>query len=447
MLNKNLVKSMNIAIVGTGYVGLVSGTCFSELGANVYCVDTDNEKVERLKKGIIPIYEEGLQELFDNNTRAGRLNFTSDLRECLDKVEIVFIAVGTPPNEDGSADVSHVLDVARVFGANIKKYTLLVVKSTVPIGTSKEVRKVVREELKKRGQKIPFDIASNPEFLMEGSATRDFMKPERVVIGVETEKAKELMTRLYRPMLINKFRVLFMDIPSAEMTKYVANSMLATRISFMNEVANLCEKTGADVNQVRQGIASDSRIGDKFLYSGCGYGGSCFPKDVRALISTAEDNGLEMKVICAVTEVNEKQKQLVYEKLRVALGGSVKGKRVAVWGLAFKPGTDDVREAPSLTIIRLLLENGAEVAATDPIAIDSVKRLLGSKIRYCDTILDTVEEADAVALVTEWKQYRMIPWDQVRERMRGNVIVDGRNIYDPAEVRTYGFSYHGIGRG
>jgi UDPglucose 6-dehydrogenase len=282
---------------------------------------------------------------------------------------------------------------------------------------------------------------------MEGSATRDFMKPERVVIGVETEKAKELMTRLYRPMLINKFRVLFMDIPSAEMTKYVANSMLATRISFMNEVANLCEKTGADVNQVRQGIASDSRIGDKFLYSGCGYGGSCFPKDVRALISTAEENGLEMKVISAVTEVNEKQKQLVYEKLRVALGGSVKGKRVAVWGLAFKPGTDDVREAPSLTIIRLLLENGAEVAATDPIAIDSVKRLLGSKIRYCDTILDTVEEADAVALVTEWKQYRMIPWDQVRERMRGNVIVDGRNIYDPAEVRTYGFSYHGIGRG
>jgi UDPglucose 6-dehydrogenase len=438
---------MNIAIVGTGYVGLVSGTCFSELGANVCCVDTDKQKIDNLKKGVIPIYEEGLQELFDNNTKAGRLTFTTDLRECLDKVEIVFIAVGTPPAEDGSADVSHVLDVARIFGASIRKYTLLVVKSTVPIGTSKLVRKAVNDELKKRGEKVPFDVASNPEFLMEGSATRDFMKPERVVIGVGSEKAKELMTRLYRPMLINKFRVLFMDIPSAEMTKYVANSMLATRISFMNEVANLCEKTGADVNQVRQGIASDSRIGDKFLYSGCGYGGSCFPKDVRALISTAEENGMKMKVISAVTEVNEEQKKIVYEKIRKALGGSVKGKRVAIWGLSFKPGTDDIREAPSLTIIRLLLENGAQVSATDPIAMDVVRRRLGDSIRYCDTILDAVEEADAVALVTEWKQYRMVPWDEVRERMRGNVVVDGRNIYDPDEVRTYGFSYHGIGRG
>ncbi|MCI2082234.1 MAG: UDP-glucose/GDP-mannose dehydrogenase family protein [Bacteroidales bacterium] len=438
---------MNIAVVGTGYVGLVSGTCFSELGANVCCIDVDKEKVSKLKAGEIPIYEEGLQEMFENNTKAGRLTFTTDLRDCLDDVEIVFIAVGTPPNEDGSADVSHVLDVARTFGANIKRYTLLVTKSTVPIGTAGKVKDVIMEELEKRGEEIPFDVASNPEFLMEGSATRDFMKPERVVIGTDSERAKALLTSLYRPMLLNKFRVFFMDIPSAEMTKYVANSMLATRISFMNEVAALCEKTGADINHVRQGVGSDSRIGDKFLYAGCGYGGSCFPKDVRALTRTADENGLKMKVIEAVSEVNEAQKGIVYEKLKAALGGSVKGKTIAVWGLSFKPGTDDIREAPSCTVIRLLVENGAKVRATDPIAMDNFRKVCGKGVKLCNTLLETVEDADAVALITEWKQYRMVPWEEVRRKMKGNVIVDGRNVYDPDEIMTYGFFYYGIGRG
>lgn len=436
---------MNIAIVGTGYVGLVTGVCFAEMGVDVWCVDVDKSKIDALERGIIPIYEEGLKEIFDKNYKDGRVHFTTDLSAIIDNVDIVFIAVGTPPDEDGSADVKYVLDVARTFGQSIKKYTLLVTKSTVPVGTSQKVKEVVISELSKRGENIPFDIASNPEFLKEGSATKDFMTPDRVIVGVESEKAKELMSRLYRPLLLNKFRVIFMDIPSAEMTKYVANSMLATRISFMNEVAALCEKTGADVSLVRQGIAADTRIGNKFLYPGCGYGGSCFPKDVKALIKTASDNGLSMKIISAVDEVNNNQKKILYNKLNIALN-SVENRVIAVWGLSFKPGTDDIREAPALTLIDQLLENGADIRVFDPIAIDRVRERYGDKIYYASSMVDAAKGADAAALVTEWKQFRLPDWQEIRNTMRGNVIVDGRNIYDPQEMFSYGFNYYSIGR-
>ena len=364
---------MNIAIVGTGYVGLVSGTCFAEMGINVTCVDVDQAKIERLRKGEVPIYEPGLDEMVLRNQREGRLHFTTDLKECIDDVEVVFSAVGTPPDEDGSADLKYVLAVAKTFGQTIKKYTVLVTKSTVPVGTAKKVKAAIQEELKKRGEAIEFDVASNPEFLKEGAAIKDFMSPDRVVVGVESEKAKELMTKLYRPFLLNNFRVLFTDIPSAEMIKYAANSMLATRISFMNDIANLCELVGADVNMVRKGIGSDTRIGSKFLYPGCGYGGSCFPKDVKALVKTAEQNGYSMKVLKAVEEVNEKQKEVLYHKL-VRRIGDVKGKNIAIWGLAFKPETDDMREATALVMIEKLTAAGATVKVYDPVAMDECKR-------------------------------------------------------------------------
>ena len=436
---------MKIAIVGTGYVGLVSGACFSEVGVDVTCVDINKEKIENLQKGIIPIYEPGLDELVTRNVEAGRLHFTTNLANVLDDVEVVFSAVGTPPDEDGSADLQYVLEVARTFGQNIKKYSLLVTKSTVPVGTSKKIKAVIREELDKRGVDIPFEVASNPEFLKEGAAIKDFMSPDRVVIGIESDRARKVMERLYRPFLLNNFRVIFMDIASAEMTKYAANSMLATRISFMNDIANLCELVGADVNMVRKGIGTDARIGNKFLYAGCGYGGSCFPKDVKALIHTGKENGYHMRVIEAVEAVNESQKEIVFRKLSDAFGGDLKGKRIAMWGLSFKPETDDMREAPSLVVIEKLLAAGAEVIAYDPIAMDEARRRLGRRISYARDMYEAVIDADAIAMMTEWKEFRLPSWSIIHRAMRQHFIVDGRNIYDAADLAEEGFVYHCIG--
>ena len=437
---------MNIAIVGTGYVGLVTGTCFAETGANVYCVDTNKEKIEALKKGIIPIYEPGLEDMVLRNVKAERLHFTTSLEECLDKVTIVFCAVGTPPNEDGSADLSYVLDVARTIGSCMNQYVLVVTKSTVPVGTAKKVKAAIHEELEKRGCSIEFDVASNPEFLKEGNAISDFMTPDRVVVGVESDKAKELMTKLYRPFLLNNFRVIFMDIPSAEMTKYAANSMLATRISFMNDIANLCELVGADVNMVRKGIGSDSRIGSKFLYPGCGYGGSCFPKDVKALIKTAEKHGYEMKVLNAVESVNEKQKSVLFNKLFKHYKGALQGKKIAVWGLAFKPETDDMREATSLVTIDRLLREGCKVRVYDPVAMEECRRRMGGGVEYAADMYDTVLEVDALLIQTEWKQFRLPNWSLLLKLMNNPVIIDGRNIYDAEELQHLGFDYYCIGR-
>ncbi|MBR2114585.1 MAG: UDP-glucose/GDP-mannose dehydrogenase family protein [Prevotella sp.] len=435
---------MNIAIVGTGYVGLVSGTCFAEMGAHVTCVDVDTQKIEKLKNGIMPIYEPGLEELVKRNVEYGRLQFTTDLTEVLDDVEVVFSAVGTPPDEDGSADLKYVLAVARQFGQNINKYTILVTKSTVPVGTANKVKAAIQEELQKRGVDVPFDVASNPEFLKEGAAIKDFMSPDRVVVGTESEKAKEVMTRLYKPFLINNFRVIFMDIPSAEMTKYAANAMLATRISFMNDIANLCERVGANVDAVRKGIGTDARIGTKFLYAGCGYGGSCFPKDVKALMHTGIDNGYHMEVIEAVERVNEKQKSIVYDKIIRAVG-SVKGKTIAIIGLSFKPETDDMREAPALVVIDKLLNDGASIRVFDPIAMDECKRRIGDVVTYCKNMYDAADGADVFALMTEWRQFRLPSWNVIKKVMNGNVIVDGRNIYDRQEVEEQGFVYTRIG--
>lgn len=437
---------MKIAIVGTGYVGLVSGTCFAEMGLDITCVDTDTKKIEALRAGRIPIYEPGLDDLVRRNVAAGRLHFTTDLCECLDSVEVVFSAVGTPPDEDGSADLKYVLEVARTFGRHIRKYTVLVTKSTVPVGTARKVRAVIEEELAKRGCDIPFDVASNPEFLKEGNAIKDFMSPDRVVVGVDSERARELMAKLYRPFLINNFRVLFMDIPSAEMTKYAANAMLATRISFMNDIANLCDRVGADVEMVRKGIGSDARIGTKFLYPGCGYGGSCFPKDVKALAHTGREHGYPMQVIEAVERVNEQQKGIVFEKLQRALGGELRGRKIALWGLSFKPETDDMREAPALVVIDRLLEAGAEVAVYDPVAMDECRRrMAGRTIRYVRTKYDATQGADALVLMTEWKEFRMPDWRSVKRAMRRPVVFDGRNIYDRRELNEYGIEYNRIG--
>ena len=435
---------MNVAIVGTGYVGLVSGACFAEMGVDVTCIDINREKIDSIIRGVMPIYEPGLDDLVKRNVKAGRLHFSTDLAKVIDDIEVVFCAVGTPPDEDGSADLSYVVDVARTFARNIKKYTILVTKSTVPVGTSKIVKDVIRGELAKRGEAIPFEVASNPEFLKEGAAIKDFMSPDRVVIGVESERARRVMERLYCPFLLNNFRVLFMDIPSAEMTKYAANSMLATRISFMNDIANLCEIVGADVNMVRKGIGSDARIGGKFLYPGCGYGGSCFPKDVRALIRTGEVNGYEMRVIKTVEEVNERQKSIVFDKLAAALG-DLNGRNIALWGLAFKPETDDMRCAPSLVIIEKLLKAGATVTVFDPVAEDECRRRIGDAVRYATDMYDAVVDADALALVTEWKQFRLPSWKVIRKAMRGNLIVDGRNIYQAADMIEEGFDYRCIG--
>ena len=435
---------MNIAIVGTGYVGLVTGTCFAEMGAHVTCVDVDTQKIEKLNHGIMPIYEPGLEELVRRNVEFGRLAFTTDLTEVLDDVEVVFSAVGTPPDEDGSADLQYVLAVARQFGRHINKYTILVTKSTVPVGTAQKVKAAVQEELDRRGVSVPFDVASNPEFLKEGAAIKDFMSPDRVVVGTESDKAREVMTRLYKPFLINNFRVIFMDIPSAEMTKYAANAMLATRISFMNDIANLCERVGANVDSVRKGIGTDTRIGTKFLYAGCGYGGSCFPKDVKALLHTGLDHGYHMEVIEAVERVNERQKSIVYDKM-VAAVGSLAGKTVAIVGLSFKPETDDMREAPALVVIDRLLKDGATVRVFDPIAMDECRRRIGDSVTYCKNMYDAADGADVFALMTEWRQFRMPSWNVIKKVMTGNVIIDGRNIYDRQELEELGFVYSRIG--
>ena len=438
---------MNVAIVGTGYVGLVSGACFSEVGADVTCIDIDYAKIEGLRRGEIPIYEPGLDELVRRNVAAGRLHFATSLAEVIDEVEMVFCAVGTPADEDGSADLRYVLDVARDFGRCINGYTLLVTKSTVPVGTSDLVRAEVNAQLELRGRSdIPFELASNPEFLKEGAAIKDFMSPDRVVIGIESERGRKLMERLYRPFLLNNFRVMFMDLPSAEMTKYAANAMLATRISVINEIANLCERVGADVNCVRTAIGADARIGGKFLYPGCGYGGSCFPKDVRALMRTGEQHGVEMKVIRAVEEVNERQKTIVFEKLKAIFGGELAGRRIAVWGLAFKPETDDMRCAPSLEVIARLRQAGAEVVVYDPVAMDECRRRLGDEVVYAADMYAATVDADALALLTEWKQFRLPSWAAVARTLRGTDIVDGRNIYQQSDVEPYGLKLHSIGR-
>jgi len=434
---------MNISIVGTGYVGLVSGACFAELGARVHCIDTNHEKIGNLRKGIIPIYEPGLEDLVHRNVKAGRLFFSTDLAESLGEVEMLFIAVGTPPGEDGSADLSHVLAVAKQIGQNLEKYLLVVTKSTVPVGSSKLVKSAIEEELKKRGRAIEFDVASNPEFLKEGAAIDDFLKPDRVVVGVESERAKELMTRLYSPMMLNNFRVIFMDIPSAEMTKYAANAMLATRISFMNEIANLCEKVGADVSMVRKGIGSDNRIGNKFLYPGAGFGGSCFPKDVKALIRTGKDHGSPLTLLESVEAINERQKKVLFEKFVAHCRGDVRGKKAALWGLSYKPGTDDMREAPSLTLIRQLLEAGCTVRAYDPAAMEEAGRRLGSSIEYATDIYDALRDADVLFHITEWQEFRMPDWQKVKALMKHPLLIDGRGVFDKTALE--GITYLKIG--
>ncbi len=438
---------MNIAVVGTGYVGLVSGTCFAETGVNVTCVDVDAKKIERLQNGEIPIYEPGLDQMVLKNIKAGRLKFTTDLASVLNDQDIVFSAVGTPPDEDGSADLKYVLQVAKTIGENMNKYVVVVTKSTVPVGTAKKVRQTIEAEQKKRNVQIPFDVASNPEFLKEGNAIKDFMSPDRVVVGVESEKAKKVLTKLYKPFLINNFRVIFMDIPSAEMTKYAANSMLATRISFMNDMANLCERVGADINMVRAGIGADTRIGRKFLYAGCGYGGSCFPKDVKALIKTADHEGYSMEVLKAVERVNEYQKGVLFEKLQKAFNGeSLKGKVIALWGLSFKPETDDMRESTALVMIEKLLNAGCVIRVYDPIAMDECKRRIGDKVTYCRDMYDAVLDADAMILLTEWKEFRLPTWGVIRKAMRRPLVIDGRNIYDEEELAENEFEYFCIGK-
>lgn len=438
---------MNIAIVGTGYVGLVSGACFAETGAIVTCVDVDETKIERLQNGEIPIYEPGLDALVLKNVKAGRLRFTTSLADILNDQQIVFSAVGTPPDEDGSADLKYVLQVAKTIGEHLQKYIVVVTKSTVPVGTATKVRNTIQQELERRRVNIPFDVASNPEFLKEGSAIKDFMSPDRVVVGVESEKAKKLLTKLYKPFLLNNFRVIFMDIPSAEMTKYAANSMLATRISFMNDIANLCERVGADVNMVRAGIGADTRIGRKFLYAGCGYGGSCFPKDVKALIHTADKVGYSMEVLKAVERVNEYQKGVLFKKLeKIYPNGTLRGKTIAIWGLSFKPETDDMRESTALVVIQLLQEAGCNIRVYDPIAMKECQRRLGDAVVYCKDKYEAVLDADAMLLLTEWKEFRLPSLEVMKRAMHKPIVIDGRNIFDSEEMHEYGFDYYCIGK-
>ena len=437
---------MKIAIVGSGYVGLVTGTCFSEMGIDVYCVDTDSSKIKNLKEGIIPIYEPGLQEMVVRNFSAGRLHFTEDLTSILNEMDVVFCAVGTPQMVDGSADLSYVLEVAQTIGSYLTKDILVVTKSTVPVGTALLVRNIIESELIKRNlSDLNLDIASNPEFLKEGTAIDDFMHPDRVVVGVETDRAKEIMDRLYKPFTINNYRMLYTDISSAEMIKYASNAMLATRISFMNDIANLCDIVGADVNMVRAGIGSDARIGKKFLYAGCGYGGSCFPKDVKALIKTAEDKGYEMKVLQAVDSVNEMQKKILFKKISDYYNTDLIGKTIAIWGLAFKPKTDDIREAPAMVLIKDLLASGVTVKVYDPVAMDEAKKQLSDTVYYAKDIYDATLEVDAIVLVTEWNEFRMPSWSVLKKLMRTPVIIDGRNIYNGKEIQNVGFTYLSIG--
>ena len=437
---------MKIAVVGTGYVGLVTGTCFAEIGVDVVCVDIDAEKIARIERGDIPIYEPGLDEMVIRNMKAGRLRFATDLSACLDGVEILFSAVGTPPDEDGSADLRYVLDVANSVGRYMTDYLVVVTKSTVPVGTARKVKAAIQSELDKRGEKIDFDVASNPEFLKEGNAIADFMRPDRVVVGVESKRAEALMQKLYKPFMINKYRIIITDIPSAEMIKYAANAMLATRISFMNEIALLCDEVGADVGAVRKGIGADDRIGSRFLYAGCGYGGSCFPKDVKALIKTAEENDCDMQILKAVERVNESQKELLYHRLFRYFDGKISGRKFAVWGLSFKPETDDMREAPALILIDKLCEAGARVKVYDPVAMPECKRRIGNKVEYAENIYEAVADVDALLIVTEWKEFRLPDWKTVIRSMKSPVIFDGRNIYDPSEMKELGFAYYSIGR-
>ena len=437
---------MKIAIVGTGYVGLVTGTCFAEMGTVVYCIDIDHNKIENLKKGVIPIFEPGLEEMVVRNYGVGRLHFGTDLKAVVNEVDILFSAVGTPSDEDGSADLKYVLDVAQTVGQVMNKYLLVVTKSTVPVGTAQKVKQTILDEQAKRGVSIDFDIASNPEFLKEGAAIKDCMHPDRIVVGVETERAKKMMEKLYHPFMLNNFRIIFMDVSSAEMTKYAANAMLATRISFMNEMANLCEIVGADINMVRKGVGSDPRIGGSFLYAGCGYGGSCFPKDVKALVKTAETNQHPMRILQAVEDVNEEQKLLLFKKLQKYYANDLSDKKVAIWGLAFKPETDDMREAPSLVLIDLLLKAGCSVNVFDPVAMPEAKRRIGGRVYYAQNIYDSVDGVDALFIVTEWKEFRLPSWSAIKERMKHLLIMDGRNIYNPAEMQEYGFKYFCIGR-
>jgi UDPglucose 6-dehydrogenase len=437
---------MRIIVVGTGYVGLVTGACFAESGVNVTCVDNNPEKIRQLRDGAVPIYEPGLESIIRRNVEKKRLNFTTDLKEGLDGAEVIFVAVGTPPGEDGSADLKHVLEVAREIGSVITDYIVVVTKSTVPVGTSEKIRKAIQEELDKRKADIRFDMASNPEFLKEGAAVEDFLKPERIVIGIDNEKTAEIMKRLYMPFVLNNHPILFMDIASAEITKYAANAMLATRISFINEIANLCDILGADINHVRKGIGSDSRIGSKFIYPGSGYGGSCFPKDVKAIIKTAHDNGYELNVIKAVEKANEYQKNIIFKKMSDHFKNDFKNKVIGIWGIAFKPKTDDIREASSLVLIEQLLEAGAKIKAYDPAAMNEAKKLLGDKIEFCADPYETIEGADAVALMTEWSEFHLPEFNRMAELMKNKVIFDGRNIYDPSELKRQGFTYFGIGR-
>lgn len=436
---------MKIIIVGTGYVGLVTGACFAEVGIDVTCVDIDQAKIENLQKGVIPIYEPGLEDIVGRNMAKGRLHFTTCLADTLKNCEVVFSAVGTPPDDDGSADLSHVISVAREVGQHMSDYLLIVTKSTVPVGTAKLVKQVVQEELDKRGSKLLFDVASNPEFLKEGAAVEDFLRPDRIVIGIESTAAEELMTRLYKPFTLNGHPLIFMDIPSAEMTKYAANAMLATRISFMNDMANLCEIMGADVNMVRKGIGSDPRIGSKFIYPGIGYGGSCFPKDVKALIHTADKKGYSMRILKAVEEVNNDQKSVLFNKVRKYFNGDLKGKTIAMWGLSFKPETDDMREAPALVLIDKFLKAGCRIKAYDPESIDETRRRIGNVIEYAEDPYKAIIDADCLLLVTEWKEFRVPDLAIMKKYLKNHVIFDGRNIYDAKEMTAAGFEYFGIG--
>jgi UDPglucose 6-dehydrogenase len=437
---------MKILMVGTGYVGLVSGTCFAETGVCVICIDNDQNKIDKISQGIMPIYEQGLEDMVRRNTEKGRLIFSTSLADNLQDAEAVFIAVGTPPDEDGSADLRYVIEVAREIGRHMSHYMVVVTKSTVPIGTSRKVKDTIIEEQNKRGVKIPFDIASNPEFLKEGNAIEDFLKPERIIIGIESEEAEKIMRRLYKPFVLNNHPIIFMDVPSAELTKYAANSMLATRISFMNEIANFCEIVGADINSVRKGIGSDSRIGNKFIYAGIGYGGSCFPKDVKALIKSGNEKGYPLQILKAVESVNEKQKEVLSAKILKHFNGDIKGKRFAVWGLSFKPNTDDMREAPSLVIIQKLLAAGAGVIAYDPVAMEESKRKTGDSIEYAKDQYDALVDADALILVTEWNEFRTLNYKVIEKLMKQKIIFDGRNLYEPSEMEEFGFTYYSIGR-
>ena len=437
---------MNITIVGTGYVGLVTGTCFAETGVSVTCVDINKEKIEQLNKGIVPIYEPGLDKMIKKNVEKKRLFFSTNIQEGLQDSEAIFIAVGTPPNEDGSADLKHVLNVAKEIGKHLDHYIVVITKSTVPVGTAKKVKETIQNELNKKGASTDFDVASNPEFLKEGSAIEDFLKPERIIVGCESERAEKLIKRLYKPFLLNNHPIYFMDVPSAELTKYAANAMLATRISFMNDISNLCEILGADINAIRKGIGSDSRIGNKFLYPGTGYGGSCFPKDVKALINTGKTNSYSLEIIEAVEKINEKQKNILFNKIHKYFDGNLKGRVFAIWGLSFKPHTDDMREAPALTVIANLLKEGATINVYDPIAMDEAKKQLGTSVNYKNEPYEALQDAEALIVITEWPEFRILDYEEIKKRMKNQLIFDGRNIYEPNEMKDFGFTYFSIGR-